>query len=143
MAKALSSFRQRRWLPPAIDHQRQQRGHSLLPTLPVPLVCSPLLPLQTGAWSNGYYQGKKRKNNIFSVTAHSPYSSHPSTARGTGRLIPSLSHLSPSLSPSPDLLLPAPAFLILRPTKFRFSYSAQKRRVCSAASYVHLPRNTT
>lgn len=66
MAKALSSFRQRRWLPPTIDHQRQQRGHSLLPTLPTPLVCWPLLPLQTGAWSNGYYWGKKGKT-IFSV----------------------------------------------------------------------------
>lgn len=108
MAKALCSFRQRRWLSPTIDPQRQQCGHSLLPALPTPLVCWPLLPLQMGAWSNGYYWGKKRKNNIFTVTGHSPYSSHPSTARRTGRLIPSLSQLSPSLSSFPDLLLPAP-----------------------------------
>lgn len=44
------------------------------------------------------------EGNASKVT-HSPYFSHPPTARGAGRLTPPISHLSPGLSSTPGLLL--------------------------------------
>lgn len=129
MDKTFSSLRQQRWGTLTINQQKQHRGHSLVPALPVPLLCWPLLPLhEQGVMPD---TGVKGENKTFNVAAHSQYSIFSPQQGGSGRLFPlflsSTSVLLVSSSDQQNSCFSSP----LRDTE------------CIMLYHVHLPQNTT